>query len=95
MSNQLRVGLASLVTAGALLVGTTAPSWAATNTQNGLINVNLQNLALAIPVSVAVPVSVAANVCGVSVLSLKNSTSCTATSTSQALSRALAKALAG
>ncbi len=36
--------------------------------QTGLINVNLTDLNLQIPVSVAVPVSVAANVCGVNVL---------------------------
>ena len=48
-----------------------------------------------IPVSVALPVSLALNVCDVSILSLKEDgrTTCTATSASDALSKALARAL--
>jgi len=68
------------------------------NNQNGLVNVNVQNLALAVPVSVAVPIGVAANVCDVSVLSLKEQTGdtkCDAQNTSTALSQAIARALAG
>jgi hypothetical protein len=68
------------------------------NDQSGLVNVNVQDLALAVPVSVAVPVGVAANVCDVSVLSLQQQpgpTSCDATNTSDALSNAIARALAG
>ena len=54
---------------------------------------------IAVPVSVAVPIGVAANVCGLnaSVLAVANQTgaaSCDATSTSNALSRAIALALA-
>ena len=69
------------------------------NNQSGLVNVNVQGLALAVPVSVALPIGVAANVCDVnaSVLAVANQTggaACTATSTSNALSRALASAMA-
>jgi hypothetical protein len=66
--------------------------------QSGLVNVNLESIALAVPVSVAVPVGVAANVCGVSVLSLHDQTgdmACTATNTSTALTEAIARAVAG
>lgn len=70
----------------------------ASNRQSGLVNINVQELALAVPVSVAVPVGVAANVCGVSVLSLHEQTgdmTCDAENTSTALSQAIARALAG
>ena len=66
---------------------------AATNDQSGLVNVKLQGLSLAIPLSVAAPIGVAANVCDVSVLSLQDPSSgatCTATNNSIALSRAIA-----
>ncbi len=67
----------------------------ARNNQAGLVNVNIQDLALQIPVSVAVPVSVAANVCNISVIELNETgaTSCDAESASMALSRAVATAL--
>jgi hypothetical protein len=68
------------------------------NEQTGLVNVNVQDLALAVPISVAVPIGVAANVCDVSVLSLQDKTgptSCDAQNTSKALSRAIARAMAG
>ncbi len=74
----------------ALALGAPSLAMAATNDQSGLVNVNLQDLALAIPVSVAVPIGVAANVCGVSVLSLQDptgDTTCTATNNSLALSQ--------
>ncbi len=81
------------------LAGAGAAS-ADTNAQSGLINVNLQNLALQVPVSVAVPVAVAANVCGldVNVLSeqLQNGpVTCNATSNSAALSQSIAGAMTG
>jgi hypothetical protein len=63
--------------------------------QTGLINVNLQDVNLQIPVSVAVPVSVAANVCGVNVLGLQGVTECDAQSNSMALSRAIAFDMTG
>jgi hypothetical protein len=68
------------------------------NEQSGLVNVNVQDLALAVPVSVAIPVGIAANVCDVSVLSLQEQvgpTTCDATNSSTALSNAIARALAG
>jgi hypothetical protein len=70
----------------------------ANNDQSGLVNVNVQDLALAVPVSVAVPVGVAANVCGVSILSLHQQTgdmTCDAANTSTALTEAIARAIAG
>jgi predicted membrane protein len=67
------------------------------NQQSGLVNVNVQDLQLLVPVSVAVPISVAANVCDVSILSLRETgrTTCDATSTSTALSNAIARAFMG
>ena len=70
----------------------------ASNNQSGLVNVNLQDVAIQVPVSVAVPVGVAANVCDVNANVLASqmksgSTTCDATSTSQALSNAIAGAI--
>ena len=79
--------------AAAVALGAPGVAMAATNDQNGLVNVNLQDLQLAVPISAAVPIGIAANVCGVSVLSLQDPagpTACDATSNSMALSRALA-----
>ena len=84
------------VLAAALSLGTPGIAMAANNDQNGLVNVNLQGLSLAIPVSVAVPIGIAANVCDVSVLSLQDPSAgdtCTATNNSLALSRAIAVAM--
>ena len=60
--------------------------------------VNLQDIAIQVPVSVAVPIGVAANVCGVSAnvlasLVQNGGASCAATSSSQALSRAIGNAI--
>ena len=68
------------------------------NHQSGLVNVNVQDLAIQAPISVAVPVGVAANVCDVNaaVLAQQAATgggSCTATSTSNALTQAIAGAM--
>jgi len=72
------------------------PTHAQSNTQNGLVNVNLQNISLAIPVSAAVPIGIAANVCGVNVLAIQQANNtCTATSNSMALSDAIAGAMTG
>jgi hypothetical protein len=84
------------VLAVALALGAPSVAMAAPNDQSGLVNVNLQGLSLAIPVSVAVPIGVAANVCDVSVLSLQEQTgdiTCTATNNSLALSRAIGLAM--
>ena len=82
--------------AAAVALGAPGVAMAATNDQNGLVNVNVQDIAAAIPISVAVPIGVAANVCDVSVLSLQDQTgdmTCTATNNSTALSRAIALAV--
>ena len=84
------------VLAVALALGAPSFAMAAGNDQSGLVNVNLQGLSLALPISVAVPIGVAANVCDVSVLSLQDPSSggtCTATNNSTALSRAIAVAM--
>jgi hypothetical protein len=96
-ARSIRATVAALACAVALLVGTAGPAVAQDNQQNGLINVNLQDVAVQVPVSVAVPISVAANVCDVSILSLRLSgdTTCTAESSSMALSRAVADAVLG
>jgi len=67
----------------------------ARNNQSGLVNVNIQELALQVPASLAVPVGIAANVCNVSVIELRETgaTECDATNTSRALSNALARAI--
>lgn len=95
IGSNARLAVAGALCAAGLAVGTTAPAFAQTNGQNGLVNVNLQNLALAVPVSVAVPVGVAANVCGVSVLSAATAGHCTATTNAPALSDAVAAAMTG
>jgi hypothetical protein len=82
--------------AAAMALGTPSLAMAAANDQSGLVNVNLQGLSLAIPISVAVPIGVAANVCDVSVLSIQEQTgdaTCTATNNSLALSRAIGLAM--
>ena len=68
------------------------------NNQSGLVNVNIQGLTLQAPISVAVPIGVAANVCDINaaVLASQNGTGgavCTATSTSNALTQAIARSL--
>ncbi len=90
--------IALFVAMFALALAPSGSALAANNNQTGLINVNLQDIAVAIPVSVAVPIGIAANVCNVSVLSLQNqtgATNCTATNTSTALSRAIGTAMVG
>ncbi len=91
----VRASVLALICAVTLLAGTATSAVAQTNDQDGLINVNLQNLNLQAPVSVAVPVGIAANVCDVNVLTIRenNVTECDAENTSKALSRAVARAL--
>ena len=83
----------------AIAVAMTDPNGGgSSNQQSGLVNVNVQDLALAVPVSVAVPIGIAANVCDVSVLSLQQQTgptTCDATNTSTVLSNAIARAISG
>src|SRR6266550_7560001 len=83
------------------MVALTPAAFAANNNQSGLVNVNLQTIALAVPVSVAVPVGVAANVCptvdaALLAAAAQNGTAtCDATSNSTALSTAIADAMTG
>lgn len=89
----MRAAVAALACAVALLVGTATGIGAQRNDQGGLVNVNLQDLQLVIPVSVAVPVGIAANVCDVNVATLRErGARCTAENNSFALSRAIADA---
>jgi hypothetical protein len=82
----------------AFAVAATDPNGGGSNNeQSGLVNVNVQDVLVEIPLSVAVPVGIAANVCGVSVLSLheQGDMSCDAQTTSTALTQAIARTLAG
>ena len=81
----------------ALAVAPSHRAFAANNQQAGLVNVNLQDIAIAIPVAVAVPIGVAANVCNISVIELDETgdTACTAENTSTAFSRAIGEAATG
>ena len=91
----IRASVLALACAVTLLVGTATTAAAQNNDQDGLINVFVDDLVLQVPVSVAVPVAVAANVCDINVAVIRedNVTNCTATSTSTALSRAIAEAM--
>ena len=92
----LRLTIAALLCAITLLIGTTGSAAAAN--QTGLVNVDVSNIAVAIPVAVAVPVSVAlpvgiaANLCGISAALAVSQGTCTATNTSSASSNAQALA---
>jgi hypothetical protein len=89
----IRAAVAALACALALLVGTATGVGAQRNNQGGLVNVNLQDLQLVIPVSVAVPIGIAANVCDVNVATIREQGGrCTAENNSFALSRAIADA---
>ena len=98
--HRIRLAFVGAVAVATLAVVGASPASAQTNNQSGLVNVNVQNLALQIPVSVAVPVGVAANVCGVNANVLATQlpsgpVSCTATSDSTALNTAVAEAMTG
>jgi len=97
---RFRIALTSLAGALGLLTLSLAPvpALAASNHQSGLVNVNLQDVAVQVPVSVAVPIGVAANVCDVDAAVLAEQLAagpadCTAVSNSQALSMAVAQAM--
>src|SRR5581483_12060498 len=93
--------IAAVSAFGALtLAATSTPALAATNSQNGLVNVNLQDIAVQAPVTVAVPVAVAADVCNVSAAVLAQQANagqatCTATSDSYALNQVVAQQMTG
>ena len=88
----------------AAAVATLAATPLAAQTQQGLVNVNIADLeiiknslnnndvAVAVPVNVQVPIGVAANVCGISVLAIREQDNkCDAKNASTALGAALAK----
>ena len=95
--SSVRTTVAALLTAISLLFGTTGHALAQNNNeQSGLVNVNIQDLDLQIPVAVALPIGLAANVCGVSAASLaRGVNTCTAENNSTALSRAIAERMVG
>lgn len=80
----MRRVFAAMCTAIAIAVGATAGSAGAQTTQNGLVNLNLQN------VTVQVPVGVAANVCDVKVAVIANLVDTGAASTCTAVANATA-----
>ena len=88
----------------AAAVATLAATPLAAQTQQGLVNVNITDLEIiknslnnndvqvAVPVNVQVPIGVAANVCGISVLAIREQDNkCDAKNASTALGAALAK----
>ncbi len=89
--------IALFVAMFALALAPSGSALAANNQQAGLVNVNLQDIAVAIPVSVAVPIGIAANVCNISVIEVAElgDTACTAENTSTAFSRAIGEAATG
>ena len=95
--SSLRAAVLALACAVAVVVGTASAAVAQQNRQSGLVNVNLQDLNLQVPVSVAAPISVAANVCDVNVLAIRqgNITKCDAQSNSRGLSKAIANEMLG
>ena len=96
MFTNLRTTAVALVCALTLLAGTASAAFAQPNNQAGLINVNIEDLIVQVPVSVAVPIGVALNACGVNILAIQEGdNNCTATNNSIALSRAVADAALG
>ena len=97
MFTNLRITAVALVCALTLLAGTASAAFAQPNNdQTGLINVNLQEVTIQIPVSVAVPIGVALNACGINILALQEGdNNCTAENVSIALSQAIAEAMLG
>ncbi len=80
MSLIVRRSLATAGIAGVALLGFAAPASAQ---QTGLVNVEISNVLNGNTVQVAIPISAAANICGVSVLSLTTTTTCTSRSGNQ------------
>ncbi len=93
----IRASVMAILCAVTMLAGTATAAVAQTNDQDGLINVNLQDVAVQLPVSVAVPIGIAANVCDINVLTIRegNFTECEAENNSFALSKAIADAYLG
>lgn len=94
-----------MMAAAAAAALSTAPL-AAQGVQQGLVNVNVtdidiiknslnnNNVSIAVPVNVQVPIGVAANVCGISVLAIREqNNSCDARNASRALGQAISRQL--
>ena len=88
----------------AAMAATFAATPLAAQVQQGLVNVNItdleiiknslnnNNVSVAVPVNVQVPIGVAANVCGISVLAIREQNNqCTATTASRALGQAVSR----
>jgi len=94
----IRTWLLALTFGLALVAGTASATLARPNNQqSGLVNVNVQDLVLQVPLSVAVPVGVALNACNISVIELEEQggTDCRAESNSFGLSRSIADTMLG
>lgn len=85
-------------------VATLAAAPVAAQTQQGLVNVSIEDINIirnalnkndvnvGVPVNVQVPIGVAANICGISVLAIRQqSGSCTARNATRALGQALSR----
>ena len=81
----MRRFFACMVAALSLAVGATAGTAGAQTTQNGLVNLNLENI------TVQVPVGIAANVCDVNVAVLANLVDTGAADTCKAVANATAR----
>ena len=94
---RIRTSVLALTCAVTLLAGSATTALAQRNDQDGLINVNLQDVIVQVPVAVAVPIGIAANVCDINVLTIRedNVTECDAENNSFALSKAIADAYLG
>ncbi len=67
MNHSARTAMASLFAGAIVLTGAAAPAAAATQTQDGLINVAVGDVTITDAVDIGVAAQVAANICGVKV----------------------------
>ena len=65
-ANYVKVSVATLATGAAVMAGSVVPASAATQTQDGLVNVAVGDITIE-DVNVGVAAGIAANVCGVAV----------------------------
>ncbi len=91
VGSSVRIWVMSVVCAFTMVVGATGVADA--QRQNGLVNVNLENLQLQLPVSVNVPVGIAVNACGINAAAIADQDfQCEAKNNTRGLSRAIAHA---
>ncbi len=67
MNRNARTAMASLFAGAVVLTGTAAPASAATQTQDGLINVAVGDVTIVDAVDIGVAAQIAAQICGVKV----------------------------